>query len=251
MRGILHVHSNYSYDGFNTIEEIADWAEQEGLDFVIITDHDIDFNESKFHSLAVTCQSERNRVKVLPAIEYSFGGKRELHINVLGLNHFIESDNQLKDIPGFLKEVKLKGGFSILNHPRQILDLLTDIDLSNLDGIELWNTKNDFRYSPDINVFKYVRNNLPFAKTFVTSDIHSIPTESYAIVEINNSFASEESILNAFRDGLFVSIFKGKIIKSTINYMQISKVLMYISSMHWFIYNTLKHFANSLKIKYF
>ena len=37
----LHIHTNASYDGFNTLEQVIDKSIEKGLTTIAITDHDI------------------------------------------------------------------------------------------------------------------------------------------------------------------------------------------------------------------
>ena len=39
-RGVIHCHSTYSFDGKGDMEEIGKAANDAGLDFVMMTDHD-------------------------------------------------------------------------------------------------------------------------------------------------------------------------------------------------------------------
>ena len=55
LRGIVHVHSNYSYDGHNSLEEIARYARTRGYHFVGMTEHSDTFDRSRMRDYVQDC----------------------------------------------------------------------------------------------------------------------------------------------------------------------------------------------------
>ena len=104
--GIVHVHSLYS-DGTGTVPEIARAAERNGLDFVLLTDHDTleaaERGEEGWHGSVLVLVGE----EVSPL--------RENHYLAFGLQHPIEhrglSPSQI------VARVNDAGGFGFLSHP--------------------------------------------------------------------------------------------------------------------------------------
>ncbi len=134
--GCIHMHSVYS-DGTEPIEVIADYADELGLDYIMISDHmtlkpledgmerwfgstlaligyEINDADDNNHYLAFGLRSEVNRH--LPAIEY-------------------------------VKQVKENGGLGIIAHPDEKRDLMiehppypwTAWESNDFTGIEVWN----------------------------------------------------------------------------------------------------------------
>ena len=54
--GILHVHSNLSYDGQNTLAEIASLAKSRGYQFVGMSEHSDTFDPQKMAYLVNECR---------------------------------------------------------------------------------------------------------------------------------------------------------------------------------------------------
>ncbi|MDY2587082.1 PHP domain-containing protein [Winogradskyella aquimaris] len=240
VKGILHVHSDFSYDGINSIEEIANWAKSEKIDFVILTEHDNDFNDEKFDSYLEECRKNSNNIIIVPGIEYSFGKKRHIHINVFGIDQFLNTNNTIEDIPRFLKTVKSLNGIAVLNHPKSIVKELGFIDLSSLFGVELWNTKSDFLYSPDPRTYKLVKEKLMNKAVFVTSDIHTIPKNEYAKIISMETVADINSVVTLIRNRSFYCVFNNAIIENTFKDIQLNKVLLFLAGSHHKTYRFLR-----------
>lgn len=253
LKGILHAHSNYSYDGHNSIKDIVDWAVTEGLDFVVLTEHDNDFDEHKYSDYVRECKRYREKILVLPGIEYSFGEKREIHTNIIGINRFILSKNT-DDLSAFLDEVHSLGGLAILNHPLNIIKLLTIDVLNKFDCYEIWNTKSDYNYSPDLKNISTFISSKNIWKAIATSDIHRFPLNDYVTLCINNpaTSCSIDVITKSLKRGEFFSSYRDWIILSNGSLVFphfVAKMFPFLSVIHRYIYNRLKALSRTIGYK--
>jgi hypothetical protein len=172
LRGILHIHSDFSYDGSNTIEEWASFLKNKGYDFVCFTEHDDSFDHHKMIQFVESC----NRVcthsfHAIPGIE--FRCKNLVHILGIGMKSY-RSIHDPFDAAAFIRE---NGGMSVIAHPglfkRDTIQQLVKV----VDGMEIWNGLKDSRFLPDpviLNLFadsKKVNQNLI---AFGGADLHSI-----------------------------------------------------------------------------
>ena len=142
LAGVLHVHSTYS-DGTGTVPEIAAAARSNGLDFLLLTDHDTlaarDHGEEGWH----------DGVLVLVGEEVS--PHRENHYLAFGLERPIDharlSPQQIVD------RVDEAGGFGFLSHPfskgserfrRGGAGMpWRDLECNGYTGLELWSFVTD------------------------------------------------------------------------------------------------------------
>jgi len=46
--GVVHVHSNYSHDGRDSLASLATFAAERGIGFIGLTDHAEDFSEARW-----------------------------------------------------------------------------------------------------------------------------------------------------------------------------------------------------------
>lgn len=134
--GELHVHSQHS-DGKNTVEEIAEVAKEEKLDFIALTDHN---TVSGFSSIP-----ERGDLLIIRGMELTtyYG-----HALALGLSSFIDwhSKGRTRNINEIIDEVHGQKGLFAMAHPFSIGDpvcagctwKLWDVDYRKIDLMEVW-----------------------------------------------------------------------------------------------------------------
>ncbi len=105
--GIIHFHSQYSYDALTTIDTIARRAASERLDFLMLTDHD-----TVAGSLALRrrIQELGLAIEVPGAAEY-----KTSHGDVIAA--FIEREIVARELDAFVAEVRAQGGLLLLPHP--------------------------------------------------------------------------------------------------------------------------------------
>lgn len=140
--GALHMHTHHS-DGTGAPEELIRAAQETGLDWIWITDHD--------NTDAAPHAGQHKGVTVL--VGYEITPFR---------NHYLVGDIEgvvSRDMPSadFVAEVRAKGGVGIVAHPdeRAINEYSEcyrweDWSVRGFDGIELWNYMSDWiqQYTP-------------------------------------------------------------------------------------------------------
>jgi hypothetical protein len=142
LAGVVHVHSTYS-DGTGTVPEIAAAARANGLDFLLLTDHD---------TLAAREHGEEGwHDGVLVLVGEEVSPRRENHYLAFGLERPVDhsglSPQQIVD------RVNDAGGFGFLSHPfskgserfRRGGQGMPwrDLDCDGYTGLELWSFVTD------------------------------------------------------------------------------------------------------------
>jgi hypothetical protein len=142
LAGVLHVHSLYS-DGTGTVPEIAAAAHANGLDFVLLTDHDTlaarDHGEEGWHD------------GVLVIVGEEVSPRRQNHYLAFGLERPI--DHGGLEAQEIVDRVIEAGGFGFLSHPfsrgserfkRAGQGMpWRDLECSGYVGLELWSFLTD------------------------------------------------------------------------------------------------------------
>lgn len=139
--GNIHIHTPYS-DGSSYHEQIARQAIEAGLDFVIITDHNV-----LVHDVEGIYSHQGRQVLVIVGEELH-DSRREPpgnHLLAFGINE--EFGNRTNDPQELINAVAEAGGLTFLAHPydqgfpQHNLHSFAwhDWDVSNYTGIELWN----------------------------------------------------------------------------------------------------------------
>ncbi|PWU23442.1 MAG: hypothetical protein C5B48_08535 [Candidatus Rokuibacteriota bacterium] len=140
--GVLHVHSTYS-DGTGTVSEIAAAARSNGLDFLLLTDHD---------TLAARDRGEEGwHHGVLVLVGEEVSPNRQNHYLAFGLERPI--DHAGLEPHQIVDRVNEAGGFGFLSHPfskgserfqRAGQGMpWRDLDCDGYTGLELWSFVTD------------------------------------------------------------------------------------------------------------
>ena len=112
LKGIIHVHSNLSYDGQHSLEEIAQYAKKCGYGFVGMTEHSDTFDNDKMSDFVNECRRLSNsELLVIPGVEFTCENK--LHLLGLGIEHFTD----VKDPISVARFIRAQGGLAIVSHP--------------------------------------------------------------------------------------------------------------------------------------
>jgi hypothetical protein len=139
--GDFHVHSKESGDARPTLDEIGAFARAQGLDFVVITDH----NTTSHLDFISDAQGRHPALLFVPGLEITtYWG----HANAYGLTRFVDFrlDARRPDIQRAIDEVHAAGALFAINHPTQDLgDLCTGcgwrlpVPATGVDGVEVAN----------------------------------------------------------------------------------------------------------------
>lgn len=256
MIGVYHIHSNFSYDGKNSVSEIAEWARAQKLDFVIITEHDKDFTDKKFRAYFQECQRSSEGVELIPGIEYSFNAHGTwVHVGVFGIPFLIKNDTEFGKMEAFLGKVRELGGVSVLNHPVDIIHLIPESVLLKFDLVELWNTKYDHTYAPNADNLLMLRSLKGNCHFIASSDLHSTTTGDYVKINVESEALSSvnDSVMTALKTGRFSSGFKGWTVcpdGKIFSNLRIKRfVLPTFSQYHRKVYNSLRWVSRRLQWK--
>ena len=200
--GILHVHSNLSYDGQNTLAEIASFAKRRGYRFVGLSEHSDTFDQHKMAHLVDECRRRSDAsLLMVPGLEFTCD--HNLHLLALGIEYYTDVTN-----PALVARfVKAQGGLAILSHPsRYGYQIPSGLEML-LDGIEVWNAAYDGRFLPNdrsIRLWKalHARNNS--LRAFGTQDLHTIRDHRHVRVSVRCNRLTRDTILQSLKNGDFV-----------------------------------------------
>lgn len=142
--GNLHVHTCYS-DGTARHSEVAQAATEAGIDFVVVTDHNVwvDGVEGYYGETLLLVGEELHDVRCRPQASHLLAFQAEAELAPL-----------VSDPQATVNEVGRQGGFCFLAHPFERnspidpeLDaiLWNDWDVTGYTGIELWNYMSEFK----------------------------------------------------------------------------------------------------------
>jgi len=201
LRGMLHLHSSFSYDGHHTVREMAGFFRYRGYQFIALTEHDNDFDQEKMIEFIRACQDASSEsFAVIPGLE--FRCRDTVHILGIGLQSFQRVDDPLKAV----KLIKKQGGLAVLAHPRGYEGRVTDELIRSLDGVEIWNGQKDSRFIPHYRAllaFRRFRDSNPHLLPLPGSDLHRLSAYFPCDLWVEAPRPEPSTILRALKEGKF------------------------------------------------
>lgn len=215
IKGIIHIHSLYSYDGIKSMEEIKKTFKDIGVNFIIFTEHIEKLNDFEMTSFISECKSlSENDFIIIPGFEF----KCE-NIEILGLN--ISKNFKYSGLEELISQIQKNGGLAILAHPHKyVINNSIFSSLEKLDGVEVWNLRYD-GFSPRVNniiLLKKLRLNKNNIFAYVGLDYHNDLQ--------NNEYIDRPNFLLTHLYAIYKRDIKKKIFPSTnlCHYMTVEKL---------------------------
>ncbi|MGH7649863.1 MAG: PHP domain-containing protein [Gemmatimonadaceae bacterium] len=199
--GIVHVHSNYSHDGKDSLVSLVEFAAARGIGFVGLTDHAEDFTEARWRAYVAECAAvSTGAVRLIPGLEFRFAGYRGLHLLAFGLSRWIEPTTPDE----FIALASPASRFTAIAHP-----ILAGYDIparvrEGVDGVEVWNGTYNTRYLPDPRSFRLLhemQRQRPGIVGFAGLDQHDARNDRETRVMVNESEPADP--LGALKAGHF------------------------------------------------
>lgn len=141
-KAVVHIHSDWSYDGNWDLSRIVGFFGKIGYDLVLTAEHDRTFDSDRWAAYKNACsEASTKRTLIVPGIEYS-DPDNAIHILVWGVSEFMGKDHIIGRL---LHTAHGKNGICVLAHPRRrnVWQQIEPSWLPLLSGIELWNRKSD------------------------------------------------------------------------------------------------------------
>jgi len=181
-RGIIHFHSNFSFDSNITVGELISFAEEYDINFFALTDHD-----TIEGSLALKREVERKKAN----IEVIIGAEYYTNIGDVIALFITKEIKKYYNFYDLVKDVKEQDGLIFLPHPYRWHTNLDEI-VSFIDRIEIFNISHSDELDRKAAIFanKYNKN------VYYGNDAHSIEDLPNSIVEISGNVSLKESLKN-------------------------------------------------------
>ncbi len=134
--GALHMHSVFS-DGSGTVEEICGFADEVGLDYIVLTDH------NTIRAKKEGYEKWYGNTLLVVGCEINDRENRN-HLLAIGVDEAYSTRLPAKE---YTKKVKEAGGFGVVAHPHEKRSSMDEHppfpwqewDSEDFDGIEIWN----------------------------------------------------------------------------------------------------------------
>ena len=200
-KGVMHVHSTYSYDGKLTLDEIAGYATERGYDFIALSEHSEDLNSEIMPEYIKDCQkASSERCLLIPGVEFSC--ENNLHILGYGMNVFTDSIDPFT-VSEFITN---NHGVAVIAHPSRYNYEIPPLLACRVHGIEIWNSAYDGRFIPNDRSIELLLNSkngdtLPFA--FAGLDFHRPHNRKNVEIIVECDGFNSEYLLSSLKIGNF------------------------------------------------
>lgn len=200
VRVASHIHSNWSYDGKWTLEQLAALFAKLGYQALLLTEHDRGFTPARYEAYRRACQeASRSNILLIPGIEYS-DPDNSVHILAWGEMPFL---GEGMDTLELLQAAKEHQGICVLAHPsrRDAWKLYQATWAEYLAGVEVWNRKTD-AWAPSLDAIRIIDES--GLRPFVGFDFHRIKHlfPFSLILDLEKEFDGL-TLLSNIRDGRF------------------------------------------------
>ncbi|MGE0352565.1 MAG: PHP domain-containing protein [Gemmatimonadales bacterium] len=201
--GVVHVHSDRSHDGRDSLADLYRFALERGIGFVGLTDHAEDLDGAGYREIVEECaELSDERVQLIPGLEYRFAGYPGLHLLALGLPGWIDPRT-----PGEFVALTREGpSFTIVAHPLLPKYRVPEEVRAGVDAIEIWNAAYNTRYLPDpraIRLLHEIRRSRPEVVGTAGLDQHDARNDRGTRVVLDDTAPPDP--LEALRAGRFTS----------------------------------------------
>lgn len=170
--GAIHMHSDYSHDGRDSLETLRDSCVERGIGFVGMSDHAEDLVPEEFLEYKARCaELSGPDLMMIPGLEFRFAGLKGLHLLALGLDEWIAPTTPAD----FFEQARCAAKMTVLAHPVLARYRIPDVVLEQVDAIEVWNGNYNTRYLPDpksIRIVQELRRRRPEVVATVGLDQH-------------------------------------------------------------------------------
>jgi hypothetical protein len=202
-RGIVHCHSNLSYDGSASLQDLRACLREGGFDFVALTDHDRGVSPEKYRQLVEACRAiSDDRFVAVPGIEVLCTDG----VEIAGIGvHELPTPGDPETV---VRQIRAARGYAIWVHPlkrsrsRQVGRVL------DCDAVEVLNGKVDGTLAPDLRLVRRVqrerRRGRPVHLVFGL-DLHDLDQPRDVWVECDVESLQSRAIIDALRHGRFVN----------------------------------------------
>ncbi len=203
IKGIIHAHSEYSYDAKLTLSELRALCIQEGLQFACMTEHTDELTSERAAAFVLECDALSDEVfRFIPGFEVPY---RRAHILMIGSRVFEGTYAPTIDA---LRVWTKKSPFVVLAHPvRNNFEVADDL-LVEIDALEVWNQQYEGKRVPRIRslaLLRTLRAKKPELVATAGVDLHRKEHMGSPCITLAVDHFSEKEIIEKLAQGAFVA----------------------------------------------
>jgi predicted metal-dependent phosphoesterase TrpH len=201
IKGIIHVHSTYSYDGKLSLSELRELLLEKGMSFCFVTEH-TDFLTTEQAQLFVQeCKAlSGSQFVFIPGFEVPY---KNAHVLLLGTEVFLSqhADAQI------LAQWASRASLTVLAHPVRNRFVVDEALLSALSGIEIWNQQYEGKKVPrprSVELLRSLQEKKPGLLATGGIDLHRVEHFGSPVYTVEVEHLTAEAVTEALKNGSYI-----------------------------------------------
>ncbi len=208
IRGILHCHSTYSYDGKMTLRELRDLCIKRGVQFICMTEHTDDMTADEARVFIRECDALSDTTfKFIPGFEVPYqvdeATGNHAHVLMIGCREFFKP---YAPDHATLHEWSEHAAFVVLAHPVRN-DFIVDPGLlHDIDALEVWNQQYEGKRVPRTRSLALLEDLRKEKQNLIATggvDFHRIEHFGSPLVNLSPDTFTEGGIIEELKKGAF------------------------------------------------
>jgi hypothetical protein len=200
IKGVIHVHSTYSYDGKESLQSLRDFLTKKDIAFCCLTEHTDQMTLEQAQLFVQECKMlSTSQFVFIPGFEVPYG---KAHMLLLGTEVFLgqNADAQM------LKTWSNASALTILAHPVRNAFIVDEIMEQILDGIEIWNQQYEGKLVPRFRSKKLLRKLQEKSPTLLAMgglDFHRVEHFGSPLYTLELDHLTQDTVLRALKEGRY------------------------------------------------
>ncbi len=199
--GLLHAHSSYSYDAKMSLSEIKELCQNNGIQFVCMTEHTDEMTPERAADFVRECDALSDETFLfIPGFEVPY---KDAHILMIGERTFSGTYAATIDV---LKKWTRAAPFVVLAHPVRNRFQVSDPLLEEIDALEVWNQQYEGKLVPrtrSLKLFDILRLKKSSLVATGGVDFHRASHFGAPLITLNATMLSESDIIEKLKIGAF------------------------------------------------
>ncbi|MFT5037365.1 MAG: hypothetical protein ACI9VM_000945 [Candidatus Azotimanducaceae bacterium] len=200
-KGVVHMHSTYSYDAKVSLPDLKQLLVSEGISFACMTEHTNEMTPESAAAFVTECRSLSDESFVfVPGFEVPYKDPKVFHVLMIGATEFISSFAQEAELRAWAEVSSLV----VIAHPVRNKFFLDDTLKEVIDGVEIWNQQYDGARVPRIQSYRLLeslREEKPKLLATGALDFHRVEHLTYPRYDMTLQELTEEAIITALKKG--------------------------------------------------
>ena len=198
IKTIAHVHSTYSYDGVESLQNLKEMFKQSGIQCVLMSEHTDKITNVEAQAFIDECRLISDKdIMFIPGFEVPY---KKAHILMFGARGFVSNTADEISLVKWRENVAL----SVLAHPHRNDFVIDTVMRSVIDGVEVWNSQYDGKIAPRFAAIDLCTEE--DTVRFAGLDFHRVEHKDGPIMEVETEEFSEIYILQALAKGNFTIV---------------------------------------------